>query len=233
MSLASAIITAAYRESNLVPIVSTPSANEITEALGRLNSLILSTVGNEAGGELHDITIGGAYDQSQFLSQWVPDNTRLVLDLASARSFSLHPHPYEGQRLAVADAANNLTSNNLTLSGNGRQIEGASSLVLSTSGTVRQWLYRGDTGNWVRITSLASSDAMPLPEEFDDYFITMLALRLNPRHGAAMSQESMAALTRQRDMIRARYRRPRAKQDLGTLSLLGQSGNTVGFDPLQ
>jgi hypothetical protein len=223
VSLASAIITAAYRESNLIAIVSTPSTNEITEALARLNSLILSTVGNEAGGELHDITVGGAYDQSQFLSSWIPDNSRLILNLAAARSFFLHPHPYEGQRIAIADAGNNLSTRNLTLTGNGRTIEAASSVVLATNGLARQWLYRGDTGNWVKISSLASSDEMPLPEEFDDYFITMLALRINPRHGAKMSQESMAALTRQRDMIRARYRRPRAQQDLVT-GLMGSSG---------
>jgi hypothetical protein len=221
MTLVSSVITDAYRESQLIPIVSTPNTNEAAEGLRRFNTLLLSTVGNEAGGELHDITVGGTYDQSQFLSSWIPDNTRLILNLAAARSFFLHPHPYEGQRIAIADVGNNLATRNLTLTGNGRTIEAASSVVLATNGLSRQWLYSG--GNWVRISSLASSDTMPLPEEYDDYFITMLALRLNPRHSSKMSQESMAALTRQRDMIRARYRRPRAQQDLVT-GLMGSSG---------
>lgn len=224
MSLASTIITAAYRESNVIPIVSTPSANEIAEGLGRLNTLILSTVGNEAGNELHDITVGGTYDQSQFISTWIPDNSRLILNLASTRTFSLHPQPYDGQRVAIVDTAGNLSSNNLILSGNGRSIEGATSVTLNTNSLSRQWLYTN--GNWARITSLAASDTMPLDEAFDDYFITMLALRLNPRHGATMSQESMAALDRQRSIIRARYRRPRPKQDLGTLGLLGSSNSS-------
>lgn len=230
MTLVSSIISDAYRESQLVPIVSSPTTNEAAEGLRLFNTLLLSTVGNEAGSELHDITIGGTYDQSHFCSSWVPCNSRLILNLAAARSFSLDPRPYEGQRIAIADAGNNLATRNLTLTGNRRQIEGASSLVLSTNGDNRQWLYRSDTGNWVRITALSATDTMPLPGEFDDYFIVSLALRLNPRHRQAMAQESVAALERQKQQIRARYRRPRPKQELGTLGLLGQSGCYDGFD---
>lgn len=223
MSLASDIITAAYRESNLVPIVSTPSTAENTEGLRLLNNLILSTIGSEAGQELRDLNIGGEFDQSDFTSNGVPDNARLILNLAAAKTLELDPQPYEGQRIAVADAGNNLTTHNLTLDGNGRRIEAAATLVLATSGMSRQWMYRADTANWVRLTGLIAADEMPFPQDFDDYFIVSLALRLNPRHGRQLAQESIAALDRQRGQIRARYRKPRPRQD-GILGLMGQQG---------
>lgn len=223
MTLASETITRAYRESNLLALSATVTTAQQNEALPLLNTLILSSVGNEAGAELHEITIGGTYDQSQFCSSWVPDNARLILNLTGARTFTLHPHPYSGQRIAIADAKSNLNTYNLTLSGNGRMIEGAATnLILSTNGMSRQWLYRD--GNWAKISSLAAGDTMPFPEEFDDYFITGLALRLNPRFAQAFSQESAAALQRQRSQLRARYRRPRQQQELGTLGLMGQRG---------
>lgn len=235
MTLASSIIQSAYRETEVVAKVTTADAIEQAEGLSLLNSLVLSVVGNEVGKELHDIALGGAYDQSQFLTSWIPENVRLVLNLGTARSVSAHPRPYEGQRMAVADAANNLATRNLTISGNGRLIEGAASQVLNTNGLARQWMYRGDTGNWVRITSLAAGDEMPFPTEFDGYFITRLAMRINPRHSVNLTPESQAALQRAETQIRARYRRPRRQQDMGSLGLLNSNRDGFGgcFDPLR
>jgi hypothetical protein len=221
VTLASVIITRAYREGQSIAIVSSPTLLETTEALALLNTLILSTVGFEAGSELKDLIIGGEFDQSP--TQWLPADVRLILNLASAKSLDLHPYPYEGQRVAISDAGLNLSSNNLTLVGNSRTIEGAASVVLSTDGLSREWMYSG--GNWVKITSLAASDAMPFPEEFDDYFVTKLAMRLNPRNRSEpMSRETAAALTRAETMLKARYRRPRPRQEIGSLGLLGQRG---------
>lgn len=223
MTLASEIITRAFRENNIVPIVSSPNTNEQTEALSLLNSIILSVVGNQAGQELHDINIGGSYDQSQFCSNWIPENARLMLSLSGARTFNLHPEPYEGQRLAIADVGGNLATYNLVLTGNGRRIEAATSLTLSTNSATRQWLFRADTANWVRVTDLAASDEMPFPEEFDDYFITRLAMRLAPRNSTQVAQETLDALRRAEHQLRARYRRPRPCQDMPRGLLNGQS----------
>lgn len=227
MTLASAIIADAYRESNLVALVSSPSTLEQTEGLNRLNPLILSCVGNEAGQELRDLNIGGQFERQ--IGEWVPHNARLVLNLAAAKTLKLHPRPHEGQRLAIIDAGGNLATRNLTLNANGRLIEGSATLVLNANGMGRQWMYRADTGNWAKISALAASDQMPFPQEFDDFFVTALAMRLNPRHSASMTKESLAVMERQRQQMRARYRRPRPPQDMGTLGLLGQqnwdSGN--------
>lgn len=233
MTLASDIIQRAYRESNLIPMTATASDNQVGEALPLLNEQLLSALGFEAGSELSDLNIGGAYDQSAHCSLWVPENVRLVLNLTAATTFKLHPHPYEGQRLAAADAGNNLATDSLTLNGNGRLIEGAPTVTLSTSGDARQWLYRGDTANWVKIAALASTDAMPLPQDFDSFFTTRLALRLNPRYGQQLSQLSLAELTKIEGKLRARYRKPRQRQDMphGFLgSRRGGSGTIADFN---
>lgn len=205
MTLVSSIISDAYRENQRTVLGATPTANEITEALNRLNAIILSTVGNEAGDGLDEINIGGTYDQSTFCSQWIPDNARLMLNLAVGTTLHLDPEPYEGQRISVVDITGNLATRNLILNGNGRLIEGIPNLTLNVNGTTGQWLYRADIGDWVKIEALASSDSMPFPQEFDDYFITVLAMRINPRHSAVTSEETMVALKRSRSQLRARY----------------------------
>ena len=227
MSLASAVIRSAYRESQIIAISGSPTTAETTEAIARLNSLILSVMGSEVGQEFNDLIIGGEFDQSP--DDFAPVNTRLVLKLSAARTVKLNPYPFDGERFAVADAGANLATYNLTLNPNGRRIEAAATLVLATNSLARQWLYRADTGNWVRVTDLAAADEMPFPSEFDDYFITALAMRLNPRHGAQMAQESAAAYKRQLSQLQARYRRPRPRQDLGTLGMMGGSFGSEGL----
>jgi hypothetical protein len=129
--------------------------------------------------------------------------------------------------MAIADAGNNLRDTQPHINGNGRLIEGATSVTLNVNGTARQWMYRADTGNWVRISSLAAGDEMPFPQEFDDYFQVRLALRLVSRHSTSLAPESQLALRRAETQLRARYRRPRGQQDMGTLGLL--NSNRYGF----
>lgn len=228
MTTASTIITAAFRKSNLIAKVSTPDSTDAAEGLALLNPILLSAVGFEAGEDLADLNIGGTYDQSSYCSQWIPANVRLVLNQTAARSLNLHPQPYEGQRLAVADAKANLGTYNLTLSGNGRTIEGATSLVMSVNSDNRQWLYRADTANWVKITSLASGDTMPFPVEFDTYFITRLAMELNPQYGGETAKETLDAMQRSERKLRARYRKPRPQQDMPS-GLLNGRGSAFGL----
>lgn len=206
MTLVSDIIKRAYRECNLIPLVSDPSANQSTEALPLLNSIIMSTIGNEAGDEFTNLNYGGDYDQSDCISEWVPDNTRLILNLEAATTLYLDPMPYEGQRIAVADVSGNLNTFNLILDGNGRTIEDAATATLDTDGLNREWMYRADTGNWTRVAPLTTSDEMPFPIEFDDYFIILLAIRLNPRYGQELSSQSFETMKRSRGQLRSRYR---------------------------
>lgn len=207
MSLVSDIIQQAYRETNLIPLGATPSDNQNSEALTRLNSIILSAIGNEiAEPGFREVTIGGDEDQSELVSEYVPDNTRLMLNVDADALVGLQPNPYEGQRVALVDIAGNLSTYPFTLDGNGRNIEGAETVTISENSVSHQWMYRADTGNWVRVTALVLEDDMPFPQDFDDYFVTMLALRLSPRYGQMLPQETTEILKRNRGQLRARYK---------------------------
>lgn len=224
MTTATEAIQRAYRETNLIGSGRSPSTTEAAEGLVLLNSILSATLGFEAGEELTDLNIGGEFDDSGRFPIYVPANARLVLNLTSARTLQLHPRPYEGQRVAVADAGANLASANLTLDGNGRRIETTATVVLSTNSLARQWFYRADTANWTRLTGLVAGDDLPFPSEFDDYFIIVLAMRLNPRQGRELAQSSASWLQTISTQLEARYRHPRPLQDSGSLGLLGQTG---------
>lgn len=228
MTTATQLITRAYRRGQIVMRFTTPDSVLLSEGLDLLNPLILAALGNEIGSELSPLNIGGDWDQSAYCATWVPCNVRLVLNLGGATSLTLDPQPYEGQRLAIADAGANLATHNLTLDGNGRNIEGTATLTLSTSGDARQWLYRDDTANWVKITDLALTDNMPLPEEFDRYFINKLATELNPQNSVTTTPEVVAAMQEAERKIRARYRKPRPRQDMPR-GLLGERRNAFGL----
>lgn len=229
MTLVSSIITDAYRESNLIPLVATPNSNQIAEALRRLNTILMSTVGNEAGDGLTEYNIEGSYTDEQLTSPWVPDNARLMLNNTSAKTYLLDPYPQEGQRFAIVDVGSNLATYNVVINGNGRRIEDAATITLSTDDIYRQWLYRSDTGNWVRIAVVVEADEMPFGVEFDDYFITALALRINPRYGQIMAPESMAAYNRSKSQLRSRYRtKKQVQSDLSPYNWLSEDQNGYG-----
>lgn len=206
MTLASSIIAKAYRENNLIPLGATPNSNQITEALSRLNDILSSSVGNEIGGELRSLNIGGPYDESELFDFWVASDVRLMLNMSATKTLYLDPDPYDGQRLAVVDVLGTLPTYPLILNGNGRQIEAASSITLNDDYLVKEWLYRADTGNWTVITPIVSGDQLPFPSDFDDYFTLMLALRLDPMHGQNFAPEQIKTLERGRRNIRSRYR---------------------------
>lgn len=220
MATASETIVSAYRESNLVGVGRSLTAAQEAEGLTLLNNLIPAAIGQEIGQEFYDLNIGGEYDDT--IVEYIPENVRLVLNIGSANTLKLHPKPYDGQRLALSDAGQSLSTANLTLDGNGRLIEGATTLTLTTDGLNAQWLYRADLGNWVRITDLVAADDLPVPREFDDYFAILLAMRLNPRHGRDLAASSAQWLQSMATRLEARYRRPRDQQDWGSLGLLGQ-----------
>jgi hypothetical protein len=207
MTLVSSIIKRAYRKTNLIPIVGSPSANQTTEALEMLNSLVLSCVGNEAGEGLSPINFGDGYaeyDESALCDTYVPMNSRLMLNLTAADAVDLDPYPYEGQRVAITDMGENLATYNFTINGNGHLIEGATSVVLATNSMTAQWMYRADAG-WVLIEELVAGDNMPFPIEFDMYFVIALAVQLNPQYGQSLSPEDSMIYKRSLSQLRARY----------------------------
>lgn len=215
-TIARSIIADALRESGILALGETVSAESEAEALTRLNVIIRSLLGNEAGEELLPVSFGTynlsnsfgkAKDQSSIiLSTYLPSNTRLYVNKNTVQTIFLDPNPADGSRVSIIDSAGNFATYNLIVDGNGRSIEGASTSTLATNGQTKEWFYRADTGNWVLISDLTEESVLPFPSEFDDLIVTMLAMRLNPRYGQTIPPESLEALRRSRGQFRSRYR---------------------------
>lgn len=209
------IVEDAYREAGIYANDDTVSSADFTEGLRRLNVLFKGLFAAELGEPFLSVNYGKAnlsntYAQEQDASSeidsaYVPSNTRLLLNISAPTTIYLPPNPRDGARFGIVDAAGNLASYNVTIDANGRRIESTATVVLNTNSLQRDWFYRADTGNWVKVTTFVDGDSSPLPEEFDDLLITYLAVRLNPRHGAESSAEMIEVLKRLRKIFKARY----------------------------
>lgn len=216
MTLISSIITSAYRESNMLPLSKAPSANQVTEALNLFRTLYTSSFGSAIGYRLADWSVQSAaaiVDPSSFPADLtagftVFPNSRLLCKLAAATTLLLNPYPQDGEIFSAIDVGANFGANNLTLDANGRLIEGVSTKVLSVNGARGRWFYNASIGGWSAVldstTFLATAD-IGLPSDFDDYWIVMLAMRLSPRYGRALTDETKQRLTMMHDEIEARY----------------------------
>lgn len=210
------IITDSLREGGILGLGETPSSDSLDEGLRRLQSMYSSLFGNELGEPLVDVNYGQAGltnsfakeedDSSNIDSLYIPDNARLIFNLNSAERLYLNPSPRDGQRFGIVDNGGNLSTHNVTIDGNGRQIEAADSVTLVTDGLVSEWFYRADLGSWVKVIDLDVDNQSPLPTEFDDLLITLLAFRLNPRYGATTDGSMIETMKRIRRIFRARYR---------------------------
>jgi hypothetical protein len=210
------IITSALRETNLIPLGVTPSANQITEAFTLLSTIVAGVLGNEAGENMtvlplgqNDITSPAGYpwwSNSLPGNIFIPPNTRVMCNLTAPGTINLSPRPHDGARFGIVDVSNNFNTYPLTVYGNGRNIDGEPDEVFSTAGLVQEWLYRGDLGGWVTVTPLSQTGLMPWPPEFDDMFIIMLAMRLNPRYGQIAHPASVEALKSAMRKFSARYK---------------------------
>jgi hypothetical protein len=237
MTLVSEIITDAFRQSNLLAIGATPTATQQAEALRYVNRIVMSVLGNEAGENLEAFALGGNnieapsgypwYGETPWGDWYLPMNKRIMLNLTDAATVPLYPVPCDGARFAVVDTSNNLSTYNLTVQGNGRTIEGATSLVLNTDGLVRQWFFREDLGNWMRVTDLELTDEFPFPVEFDQMFITLLAMSMNPAYGVMMDAQLANLFNRSRTQFRARYHNTiQTNAEHALLRLSGVYGNS-------
>ena len=208
------IITEAYRESNNIPIGTVPTTAEQAEGLLLFNRYTRSVYGNEMGDPLTPLAIGNNnVNQSSYYNYitvptngwYAPMNSRIICNNQSAITINFNPYPIDGERLAIQDASNNFSTYPVTLIGNGRTIGGAITLVLSTSGIRQEYFYRADTNDWVLVSDLQLSDIFPFPEEFEDFFIIGVALRVNPRNKQTLDPQSAQAYQRMRTLFRARY----------------------------
>lgn len=236
MTTATAIVKAGLRESNLIAIAADPSTNQLTEGLDKLNSLIASVFGHEAGTKLFDFPIGtesvGEYTSNWTSADWAypPQNVRLMVTDEVAQTIYLPPRPDNGARIGLVDLKDSMLTYPITLHGNGRLIESAVSLTVNVDGANYEWLYRGDLGQWVRLSVLELADEMPFPIKYDDFFTTRLAMRLNPRYGRQADAQTVEALKRSEAQLRGDYRQKRevrAPEHFLRMSNTGRGGGVV------
>lgn len=230
MTIVQQIITDAYRQSNLLAIGESPSLGQQDEGLRYLNRIVKSVFGNEAGDPLEAFPIGRDNINRPAGYPWwndvpdndwfVPKNIRVMLNIENPVSLYLHPDPDDGTRFAAIDVSNTLSTNNVTVYGNGRLIESGFTTVLNTDGVDREWFYRADLGNWMRYSPLEVADEFPFPEEFDDFFITLLAIRINPAYGQAIDEQSKFIFERASKQLKARYTQTeQQRSELGLLRM--------------
>lgn len=67
-------------------------------------------------------------------------------DTSAARAINLYATPYTGQQIVIKDDDDNAATNNITISGNGNNIEGAATYVISSDGGAVKLVY--DASEW-------------------------------------------------------------------------------------
>jgi hypothetical protein len=212
MTTLAEIITDAFREGNILPLGKSPTAAQSAEALRLLNQLFSSVLGDEAGENFSDWplgTFGQANPNFPVMNEMYrnrpPINHRLIALNEAQMTIYLSPMPQDGSRMGIVDPYGRLAAFPVILDGNGRPIEDQASLTLNTNGFSAEWFYRADFGKWVRITGLTATDTIPYPEEFAIFFTILLALRLNPRYGRSMDEQSAAVFKAEKSKFVNRY----------------------------
>ena len=261
MTTAQSIITDAFREANLIPVGASPTTDESTEALRRLNSYIKGVFGYEMGEELTDwnapspqrtapyqanfpqapypqsqdvLALGTPFsvDSNINVYPYPPANSRIVFGGVAATVY-FPEAPNDGSRMAVVQGSGAGDSGApgavLTLDGNGRTIETSNTKTYTDPVTARAWLYRADTADWVVVTTLGLTDALPFPDDVDDLWITALAIRMCPRFNKVASAELQFAFKQALAHLRARYRQAGVTTYGGqNIPRTGQSFATAG-----
>lgn len=209
------IIKSALRETNLIPLGVEPTDAQQTEAFNLLNTIVSGVLGNEAGENLNPLPLGQENINAPKGYPWwsnelpgnmfIRSNTRIMLNLTAEGFVNFDPAPHDGARMGIVDCSANLDICPLTIYGNGRLIDGNSEITIVDPSTTRQWMYREDIGTWVTVIPILIDGQMPWPPEFDDMFIIMLALRLNPRYGQVIHPASAEALKAAMRKFSARY----------------------------
>lgn len=186
MTLASAIIQSAFREGNLIPVGKSPTTDQETEALDKLNRLVRGILGYKMGENLSDWLVPQpqrtspvSSDYPQFPSyplyqssavfQNPPNNQRIVYG-GTVQTVYFPQKPNPGGQMALVQATgggdSGITGDILTLNGNGYFIQDPADGLFKKTVTFafstvtpfapRRWFYRDDLAQWVLVTDLTT-----------------------------------------------------------------------------
>lgn len=244
--LASDCINYALREQNMIPLGGTAPTSWQTEALIMLNSLTRTLFSHELKSRLRDWTIPFPSAVNNILADFPelpydtnalpavsndlllnpPCNVRLLCASTSAVAKTVYfPwDPFDGARIAFVDLGIDAA---FTLNGNGRLIDGSADAVfypVSALNATTTWFYRADLGQWKTVADMGLSDATPLPDEYDDYFVTALSIRLSARFRQDIGAATMMRYNDMLSKIKQRYRIETALVGQGSQLAGGEDG---------
>lgn len=205
MTTAQDIITRAFRESNTREVGFTPSSEELSEGLDRLQTLVDIMFSMVVGTKAQQWYLPRPQMNTQVAYNYpaepgdagiVPPNTdttppanvRIMSKITANTTLYFQAMPDDGALMEYVDVGQKA---DLTLNANGALFGMTAfdeTLVIAkkypdSRNAPRRWVYRGDIGSWVEITTLALTTDMPFPRSFDEYFITALSLRLTTAYG--------------------------------------------------
>jgi len=233
MTTVAQIITDAYQTNNLLALTATPTAEEEAKALRATNRVFRSLFGAALGEYLKPINVGDnniiqdpyTFPVASLVAPYfIPNNARLLLNITSAITVYLPSSPQDGARFALQDKSGNLSTFPITVVANGTTIESATQVAVNTDNANIEWFYRADLGNWQKVSDLALLDDFPLPLEFEDLFISLLALRLDPSEGIALDDQIAYVMKQLTKKMNSKYRQKiEAPSELGLLYLTNRS----------
>lgn len=219
--LVSEALRLAYRDANINVIGDQPSDDQNDEALTILNNFWRTIVGHEFGENLVDWPVPPVAGQSCIPDNLVSSNqgttwylqlvanVRVILALTASTTIKFPQDPRPGARVSTVDM--NSSSVTLTLDGNGRMIEGQTSLVDDVTNLAgKSWIYRDDLASWELVDDLALTDELPLDPAFDDLFLTYTAIRLCGPNSMAVPPATVEAYKAALTRAKARYRQEAA-----------------------
>lgn len=206
------ILEQAFYEAGLVMELQHPSPTQMRRGMVTLKGIVEFLCGGSAGEYLNAWPLGnfGRGPQYNYLPsvqvlQRPPLNAQLIATNMNAMTVYLPVNPSDGARFGVNDPFGRLSTVPITLDGNGRTIGGAASVVVNADNLKSVYFYRDDLADWKIVTPLLITDDLPFPEEYDQMFLLMMAMRLNPVYGRTLSGTQNQWLKEFRQQFTARY----------------------------
>lgn len=220
------IINAAFREGNIFGVNEIIPSADVEEALPRLNNIIRAMMGYEIGEEYIDWSFPEARtapiparypifprdeEPDPAYIEYPPINARVITKLTTDRTIYLYQRPSPGARMSFQDIGST-PGLSMTIDANGRTIDGMLTQVVDpTTYSGARLFYRDDIAGWITLADLELGDAHPLPPEFDDLWITALAVRLSGRYQSQLSDVTQLTYTQMVSKVKARYRQKTKK----------------------
>lgn len=225
MTVAGTLVQRAFREGNLIPVGTQPTAPEAVEGLDVLNSLMLSTFGFTIGNRITDWQVparqrsptaqvtrsfpllpGAERSVVPTYPLYPPLNTRVIWD-GSAQTIYFDEVPQDGAAMAVAkgSGSDGAVAGTLTIDGNGRTIAGVNTVDSTTLAFPTQWFYRADAADWRVVQAVIATDDNLFPDKLDDLWVCAVAIRLAPRYGKTIGPGTSARFVEMSQIFRTTY----------------------------